>query len=181
MRLTGTVELAGTGAPDPYEGVDVSAYETADVTCVPDACFSALLGHAIPGEGPTIGRNMCFRDLNHGRSPVLWLVWAVLRALKSSADHAGRPNLNVLFVWNMPLRALAKMTNGMVDMGLVDALVREAQGWGLAGVVLLVASVVLGAGAGVGALLWALWVLAPLACAFAANLVRNGQTAGLLR
>ena len=133
MRLTATVQVEGTGAPNPYEGVDVSAYETADVLEVSDGQFVALLGHKVPDEGPAIGRNMCFRDLNHGRSPIFWLVWLVLRALKRKADKSGKPNLNVLFIWNMPLRALAKMTNGMVNMRMVDALVMEIRGFWIIG------------------------------------------------
>lgn len=133
VRLTATVQVEGTGAPNPYEGVDVSAYETADVLEVSDGQFVALLGHKVPDEGPAIGRNMCFRDLNHGRSPIFWLVWLVLRALKRKADKSGKPNLNVLFIWNMPLRALAKMTNGMVNMRMVDALVMEISGFWIIG------------------------------------------------
>lgn len=143
VRLTATVELEGTGAPDPYEGVDVAPYETADVTCVSDAHFSALLGHAIPDGRAAIGRNMCFRDLNHGRSPLFWLVWLVLRTIKNSSERKGTPNLNVLFIWNMPLRALAKMSNGMVNMRMVDALVMEIRGFWVIGIVRLVAEAVI--------------------------------------
>ena len=135
IRLTATIQVEGTDAPNPYEGRDVSVYESADVLCVSDASFEALLGHAVPGEGPAISRNMCFRDLNHGRSPIFWLVWAILRAMKTSADKSGQPNLNVLFIWNMPLRALAKMTNGMVNMRMVDALVMEIRGFWIIGII----------------------------------------------
>ncbi|WP_273395332.1 glycoside hydrolase family 3 C-terminal domain-containing protein [Thermophilibacter mediterraneus] len=173
IRLVGVVELAGTGAPNPYAGVDVTPYETADVTSVDDAHFSALLGRPLPDDTPGIGRNMCFCDLGHGRSLVFWVVWLALRAMKRAAERSGRPNLNVLFVWNMPLRAIAKMTGGMADMGVVDALVREVRGFGWGGAVLLALSLALGWGAGVGALLWALWVVAPIALALLANLVRN--------
>ena len=134
IRLVATIEVEGTDAPNPYEGRDVSAYKSADVLCVSDASFEALLGHAVPDEGPVISRNMCFRDLNHGRSPIFWLVWAVLKAMKTSADKSGKPNLNVLFIWNMPLRALAKMTNGMVNMRMVDALVMEIRGFWIIGI-----------------------------------------------
>ena len=134
VRLTAQVEVAGTDAPNPYEGRDVSAYEAADVAHVSDAQFEALLGHPVPDDGPAIGRNMCFRDLNHGRSPIFWIVWLVLRGIKGHADKSGHPNLNVLFIWNMPLRALAKMTGGMVNMRMVDALVMEIRGFWIIGI-----------------------------------------------
>ena len=135
IRLKATVEIAGTDATNPYEGRDVSAYENADVLSVSDSSFEALLGHAIPEDGPAISRNMCFRDLNHGRSPIFWIVWFVLKCLKSNADKSGKPNLNVLFIWNMPLRALAKMTGGMLDMACVDALVMEIRGFWIIGLI----------------------------------------------
>lgn len=175
VRLTAAVNVAGTDAPNPYEGADVSAYESADVLSVSDASFEVLLGHKIPAAGEAIGRNMCFRDLNHGRSLIFWVVWLVLRTLKNAADRKGQPNLNVLFIWNMPLRALAKMTSGMLDMGVVDALVREVKGFGWGGVVLLALALVAGWGVGIGILLWLLWVLVPIVYAFVANLVKNGQ------
>ena len=45
----------------------------------------------------------------------------------------GKPDLNILFQYNMPLRALAKMTNGAVSMGMVDGIVMEAQGFWIIG------------------------------------------------
>ncbi|MBM6775029.1 glycoside hydrolase family 3 C-terminal domain-containing protein [Olsenella profusa] len=180
VRLTATLQVAGTGAANPYAGVDVAPYQTADVTSVDDAHFAALLGHPVPAGDAAIERNMCFRDLNHGRSLIFWVVWLVLRSLKRAADRSGKPDLNVLFVWNMPLRAIGKMTGGMVDMGVVDALVREVKGYGWGGVVLLAVALLAGWGVGVGILLWVLWIVVPIAFAFVRNLVLNGQTKKLL-
>ena len=180
VRLTASVTLDGTGAPNPYEGVDVAPYEVADVLRVDDGHFSALLGHPIPDGRARIERNVCFRDLNHGRSLIFWIVWVVLRTLKNSADRKGQPNLNVLFIWNMPLRAIGKMTNGMADMGVVDALVREVKGFGWGGVVLFALALLLNWGVGIAILLWALWILVPILLAFVMNLVKNGQTRSLL-
>ena len=44
------------------------------------------------------------------------------------AYKKGKPDLNILFQYNMPLRALAKMTNGAISMGMVDGIVMEAEG-----------------------------------------------------
>ncbi len=142
VRLIAEVRLAGTGAPDPYAGRDVSAYEAADVMRVSDASFEALLGRPVPEDGPAIGRNMCFRDLNRSRSPIFWVVWLVLKGLKTRAEKSGRPNLNVLFVWNMPLRALAKMTNGLINMRMVDALVMEIRGFWVVGLLRFIVELV---------------------------------------
>ena len=175
VRLTGSLELAGTGAPNPYEGADVAPYRTANVLDVSDASFSALLGRPLPTGAPRLDRTLCFRDFNRTRSALMWLVWLVLRSRVRAMERRGTSDINVLFVWNMPLRAVGTMTGGITDMGVADALVREAHGWGWGGAVLLVAALALGWGAGVGAALWALWVVAPVIFALLANLARNAR------
>ena len=49
----------------------------------------------------------------------------------------GKPNLNVLFIYNMPFRALAKMTNGGFSMEMADGIVMELQGFWVIGLVRL--------------------------------------------
>ncbi len=131
IRLTAAVTIEGTHAPDPIAGLSLPHYRTGDVTHVTDAEFTALLGRKRPEETVRIDRNMTLGELNHGRSPLGWLVWAVLTALLCRSFRREQPDLNLLFQYNMPLRALAKMTNGAVSMGMVDGLVWELKGfWG---------------------------------------------------
>ena len=177
IRLISEVELAGTDAPNPYEDIDVAPYETADVTDVSDAHFAALLGRPVPDAIPQIGPNMCFRDLNHGRSAILWLVWLVLRSRVRAMEKRGVSDINVLFIWNMPLRAMGIMTGGITDMGVVDAVLREVRGFGWGGAVLLVLALALGWGPLAGCLLWLAWILTPILGALVANLVRNAALA----
>ena len=47
--------------------------------------------------------------------------------MKKSGEKKGTPNLNILFIYNMPFRALAKMTAGSIGMQTVDGLVLEAR------------------------------------------------------
>ena len=71
--------------------------------------------------------------MGHGRSPIGWLAAAVLGTLLRRSIKKGKPDLNILFQYNMPLRALAKMTNGAISMGMVDGIVMEAQGFWIIG------------------------------------------------
>ena len=53
-------------------------------------------------------------------------------------QKTGAPDLNTLFILNMPPRAMSKMTQGMVDSAMVDAIVNIANGHtfrGLGGVI----------------------------------------------
>lgn len=142
IRLTAAVTVAGTGAPDPYAGKNLEHYRTAQVQNVPDAEFEALLGHAIPENKVRIDRNMTLGEMGHGRSPIGWLAAAVLGALLRGSIKKGKPDLNILFQYNMPLRALAKMTNGAISMGMVDGIVMELQGFWIIGLVRVIVEAV---------------------------------------
>ena len=142
IRLTAAVTVAGTGAPDPYAGKNLEHYRTAQVQNVPDAEFEALLGHAIPENKVRIDRNMTLGEMGHGRSPIGWLAAAVLGTLLRRSIKKGKPDLNILFQYNMPLRALAKMTNGAISMGMVDGIVMELQGFWIIGLVRVIVEAV---------------------------------------
>ena len=135
IRLTAAVEVIGTDALNPYAGKALPHYQSGQVQTVPDAEWETLLGRPIPDDRVEIDRNMTLGELNHGRSPLGWLVWAVLTALLNASYKKGKPDLNVLFQYNMPLRALAKMTNGAISMGMVDGIVMEVQGFWVIGLV----------------------------------------------
>ena len=135
IRLTANVDIRGTNAPDPYDGKALPHYKSGSVQNVPDAEWEALLGHPIPQDKVKIDRNMTLGELNHSRSPLGWLIWAVLTALLNASFKKGKPDLNVLFQYNMPLRALAKMTSGAISMGMVDGIVMELQGFWIIGLV----------------------------------------------
>ena len=135
IRLTAEVDICGTNAPDPYAGKPLPHYRSGSVQNVPDAEWEALLGHPIPQDKVKIDRNMTLGELNHSRSPLGWLIWAVLTALLNASFKKGKPDLNVLFQYNMPLRALAKMTSGAISMGMVDGIVMELQGFWIIGLV----------------------------------------------
>ena len=133
IRLRAEVSVQGTGAPDPYAGKAVQCYRTADIKNVPDAAFEALLGHAIPEDKPHIDQTMTLGELQHSRSPLCWLAWAVLHTLLKRSSREGTPDLNLLFQYNMPVRALAQMTGGMVGQETVDGIVMEAKGFWIIG------------------------------------------------
>ena len=135
IRLTADVDIRGTNAPDPYAGKALPHYKSGSVQNVPDAEWEALLGHPIPQDKVKIDRNMTLGELNHSRSPLGWLIWAVLTALLNASFKKGKPDLNVLFQYNMPLRALAKMTSGAISMGMVDGIVMELKGFWIIGLV----------------------------------------------
>ena len=142
IRLTAAVEVNGTSAPNPYAGKALPHYTSGKVQRVPDAEWETLLGRPIPADTVKIDRNMTLGELNHSRSPLCWLVWAVLTMMLNASYKRGKPNLNVMFQYNMPLRALAKMTSGAISMGMVDGIVLEAKGFWVIGLLKVVVEAV---------------------------------------
>ena len=142
IRLTTAVEVNGTSAPNPYAGKALPHYTSGKVQRVPDDEWETLLGYPIPADTVKIDRNMTLGELNHSRSPLCWLVWAVLTMMLNVSYKRGKPNLNVMFQYNMPLRALAKMTSGAISMGMVDGIVLEAKGFWVIGLLKVIVEAV---------------------------------------
>ena len=134
IRLTAEITLPGTGAPDPYAGKALPDYWTGNIQNIPDAEFEDLLGRPLPEEKTAIDRTMTLGELHHSRSPLCWLIAGVLTLLLRSGEKRGKPNLNILFQYNMPLRGLAQMTGGIIGEESVDGLVLEAKGFWVIGI-----------------------------------------------
>ncbi|WP_347457718.1 hypothetical protein [Clostridium sp. C105KSO13] len=48
--------------------------------------------------------------------------------MKNKSMAKGKPDLNILFIYNVPFRGIAKMTGGMVSMGMAHALTEIVNG-----------------------------------------------------
>ncbi len=142
IRLQAELAVQGTAAPDPYAGSALPHYQAGDIKAVPDAEFEALLGRPVPEEKTVIDRTMTLGELNHSRSPLCWLIAGVLSLLLRAGEKKGKPDLNILFQYNMPLRALAQMTNGAIGEEFVDGLVLEAKGFWIIGILRALAGLV---------------------------------------
>ena len=120
VRLTGTVEVAGTNAPAPYEGLN--AYLSGQIRTVSDREFEALLGHPI-SDGHWSGaltKNDAICQMYYAKSGPARLAYKILTNLKEKSEKKGKPDLNILFIYNMPFRAIGKMTEGLVSDKMVE-------------------------------------------------------------
>ena len=134
LPLSATVAVTGT-VPPVTDDPAPARYRTGDVRHVPDGDFAALLGRPVPAatwDGP-LGVNDALGRMQTARSPLARLAYRVLALLRDRADRRGEPDLNILFLLNMPFRAIGKMTNGMVSAEMVDGIVRIVNGRFLSG------------------------------------------------
>ena len=128
IRLQATVQLAGDNAPLPYD--TLPSYETGRIKEVSNVEFAALLGRPIPdGRLPALlDLNDAIGQMDHAKNPLARLVCKVLLSLRDKAERSGKPDLNILFITNMPFRALAKMTLGGVSEAMAEDILLMVNG-----------------------------------------------------
>jgi len=130
IRLSAQIHKEGTTTEYPYDMSKMASYYSGKVDNVPDEEFVQLLGRAIP-DGKWSGEltiNDAFCQMYYAKSALARFVYKRLTAMKKKADESGKPDLNTLFIYNMPFRAMAKMTGGAVDMKMVDGIVDIVNG-----------------------------------------------------
>ncbi|QGQ18977.1 glycosyl hydrolase [Cellulomonas sp. JZ18] len=135
VRLEGVARVTGTAPARAGAADALPSYRAARVQRVPDAEFAALLGRPVPvpaTRGP-LGVNDTLGQMDGARSPLARFVHRVLVAVRRRADRRGKPDLNALFVYHMPFRAIAKMTNGVVSDAAVEAILTAVNGRTLVG------------------------------------------------
>lgn len=123
VQLTQTVWVEGDNAPMPYG--KLPSYDNGKIDRVSDEEFEQLLGHPIP-DGHWNGeltKNDAICQLYYAKSAPARLVYKILTNLKNKAEAKGKPDLNILFIYNMPFRAIGKMTGGMVSEKMVEDIV----------------------------------------------------------
>lgn len=139
IRLKGDLQTEGVEAASVYKKGSLDCYYTGKVANASDSEFAALLGHAIPtAKIQKIDENITFGELNHGRSPIGWLIWLIMTILLKRSIKSGNPNLNLLFIYNMPMRAMAKNAGQVFSMGMVRAMVFEFKGGWIIGFIWLI-------------------------------------------
>jgi len=119
--LSATLEVDGTN-PSPIDPA-LGHYLSTQVANVTNGEFAVLLGRTIPTAHPRedITASDLMSELIRAKSWLARLAGRKLHADKAKADAKGDPDLNVHFALNMPLRSLAKFTNGTVSTDMIDA------------------------------------------------------------
>lgn len=121
IRLSSSITLEGTGDVLPYEDKELPSYRTGIIQNVGKEEFERLLGHPVP-SGKWAGElelNDAVCQMYYAKSALARLVYKILTDKKVKNEKNGTPDLNLLFQYNIPFRAIAKMTGGMVSMDMM--------------------------------------------------------------
>ncbi len=130
IRLETEVKMEGTTEVYPYHTNRMPSYYTGLINNVEDAEFQELLDKPIPDGkwGGELTMNDAICQMYYAKSPVARFIYKKLTQMKKKSEDAGKPDLNILFIYNMPFRAIAKMTGGMVSMEMVEGIMTMVNG-----------------------------------------------------
>ncbi len=130
IRLSGTVRVTGTDAVSPYNSARLPNYYKGNIKDVSDIEFKELLGHEIPDGSwkGTLDINDAICQMYYAKSRIARFVFKILTNMLKKAEEKGTPDLNLLFIYNMPFRGIAKMTGGMVTMEMAEGILEAVNG-----------------------------------------------------
>ena len=132
VKLTAPVQVTGTAVPAAQ---NLPAYQSAAVTDVSDDEFAALLGRPIP-EGrwtADMDINDPLSRLGDAKGVLARMLYKVLNRKMEQSPADGM----MLYVFHLPLRAIAKTTGGMITENMVRDLVGICNGHGFTGILRL--------------------------------------------
>lgn len=109
IQLSGTIEVSGTDAPKSYPVLP--CYESGRIGQVSDEEFEKLLGCSIPKSrwNVELDINDALCRLETVKSPVGRWLYGILKQKVDETLKSGNPDLTPFFIYNMPIRAIAKM------------------------------------------------------------------------
>jgi beta-glucosidase len=121
VRLSETVHIDGV----KVEKKSYACYYNADIANVSDEDFAELLGREIPNGkwGGELTENDAICQLYYAKSGLGRLLYKILTNMKNKSEAKGTPDLNIMFIYNMPFRAMAKLVGGMISRKMVEDMV----------------------------------------------------------
>lgn len=130
IRLTATLCVKGTGAPQCEDRERIPSYFNGNINNIPDREFAALLGSPIPDGrwSGTIGLNDALAQLYYAKSLKARLMWKLLDRKYQKSIRDGGDDLHIVFVYNMPIRAICKVSAGKVSLAMCEGILDIVNG-----------------------------------------------------
>lgn len=130
IRLSGSVTIAGTNAPHPYDIKLLSDYYAGTVKSVSDQEFETLLGRSIPNGSwsGTLDMNDAICQMYYAKSFLARQACKIMTNMLNKSIAKGEPDLNITFIYNMPFRGIAKMAGGMCTMEMAEGILTIVNG-----------------------------------------------------
>ncbi len=130
IRLASGFFVEGTVNCCPYQKEKLPSYYSGNIQKVEAQEFAELLG-GLPSFGEwkgLLGLNDSVSQMYYAKSRLARLAYRVLTGMKKRSEKKGVPDLNILFLYHMPFRAMAKMSGGLVSMDMAEGIVTLVNG-----------------------------------------------------
>lgn len=130
-RLQGQIVRDGVQA---VPNAELRHYQNAKLAAVTITDFENLYGKKLPvvsnplGHRIELGRNSTIAEMKSAKNWLARLVAHYLKRALARSQKQNQPNLNLLFIYNMPLRAIGKMSNGQFSDDMLAALLQVVNG-----------------------------------------------------
>lgn len=130
IRLSGSVSIQGTKAPLPKNEDKLPSYATGNICRISDEEFRVLLGHEIPDGhwGGRLDENDAICQMYYAKSRLARLICRIMTDKLEKSMKKGVPNLDIMFIYYMPFRGIAKMTGGMCSREMVGGILEVVNG-----------------------------------------------------
>lgn len=130
IKLESTLSVKGTTEKLPYNKDEMPTYYSGRIQEIENGEFEKLLGHKVPDDkwSGELGMNDAICQMYYAKSGLARLIYKILTRLKNKSEAKGEADLNILFIYNMPFRGIAKMTGGLVSMDMVDGILIAVNG-----------------------------------------------------
>lgn len=130
IRHTGQINIDGTTTEYPYSKDHMPSYFSGNIQKVSDKEFEELLDRTIP-DGKWRGEldvNDAVCQMYYAKSALARFIYKILTNKLKKNEELGKTDLNLLFQYNIPFRAIAKMTGGIVSMEMIDGVMMVVNG-----------------------------------------------------
>ncbi len=126
------INVEGTSEVIPYNKENLKSYYDVNIKNVPDADFRELLGRNIPETNWDKNKPLTYHDtisqLYYAKSFVGRFAHKILKSIIEKNEKKGKPDLNMLFVYNQTFTAIYKMTNGMINKKMIGYILMMVNG-----------------------------------------------------
>lgn len=133
IKLSATIEREGTTPEGKKQVEKYPHYFSGQIKQVSLSEFETLLGREVTKREENLARRKLFEndtigEMQFAKSVLARLAYHILDYKKRRSEKKGKPNLNVLFIYNMPFRAIYKMTGGQIDREMVMGILMIVNG-----------------------------------------------------
>ncbi len=129
LPLSGQLKVQGTMQEKPYDLNSLPSYASGKILSVSDEEFRTLYGRDLPVEHTgLLELNDPFCKMGDAKSGLFRLISKILKKNVEKSMANGIPDLNSLFIYNMPIRALCKMAGNFISMEMSEAVLTMVNG-----------------------------------------------------